>query len=208
MLTDTNLKGIRDSLKQWSQRKNIPNDVLDDFINIAQQRANRALRIAGLEKTTTFTTDDSGRLLLPSDYIEAKQVSVTINSKTVILERKSLAEVDKIITDEPSSDARFFARDGLEMQVGPLGGVPLEGELYYWGLLPLMPSDTSVNWFTANSPDTLLYGAMAELAAYTRDQEGLGGWTAKFTESINILQGVDDREAWSGGTLGVSVGGS
>ena len=207
MLSDTNKLGIRNSIKQWSQRKNIPDDVLDDFIEISLSKSNRALRIPPLETVAPIPVDANGILAIPNNYIEVKELSVPLRGINYPLERKAIHEVD--VKNTESGSPCFFARQGNTFQISPwnLGDEEL-AYLYYWFALPPLIEDTDTNWFTLYSPDTLLYGALSELSDYTRDSEGTQLWTGKWTESINILQAVEDGAEWAGSTLGLSLAGS
>ena len=209
MLTETNKAGIRTSLKQWSQRRNIPDDVLNDFIEIALSKANRALRIPPLEKALDVTIDANGYFTLPSDFLEVKELSVVRSEKRIPLERKSIDEID-FVFDRSSEPPCFYGRFGDKMRIAPYSGDGTEtARLYYYFVFPPMPADSTENWFTQQAPDMLLYGAMAELSSYTRDPEGYQQWSQKFNEQIQLVQAMEDRAAWwSGGPIGISIGGS
>lgn len=208
MLTSTNRKGIRDSLKQWSQRTNIPDDVLNDFIELSLSKANRALRIPPLEFLATFTVDADGAFPIPTDFIEAKTVKTQWNGKDVVLERKGISEVDVVNNSNSNGPPCVYGRLGNTFKIAPSGGTT-EVQMYYYYAIPEMSADESENWLTQHAPEVLLYGAMAELCSYTRDDEGEARWNSKFNEAVNILQTVEDKAAWwSGDPLAVTLQGS
>ena len=207
MLTTTNRGGIITSLKQWSQRKNIPDDVLSDFVEIALSRATRALRIPPLEEYQLLPITEAGYAELPSDFQEAKEVYVQIEGKNVILERKYISEIDwnANLTGDPC----FFGRFGNALRIAPWqGGADQYLHLYYYKIIPPMTTPDTENWFTLYAPEVLLYGALAEMCNYTRDMDGIVMWSGKFTEAVNILQSVEDRAEWRGSTVSVSLKGS
>jgi hypothetical protein len=210
MITNTDRKGIREAIKQWSQRKNIPDDVLNDFIEISLSKANRALRVASLETYTAIKVTEEGYALLPSNFLEAKQCTVTYNGAILNLERKSIQEVDSYSNIASSGmPPKYFAKFKDYIRISPWSmGDENYCTLYYYYAIPSMDSDTSTNWFTMYAADLLLYGALVELCSYTRDAEGVALWDIKFNTTINLIQSVEDREAWSGSTLAVSAGGS
>jgi len=207
MLTTTNKKGIRDSLIEWSQRKNISDDVLNDFIELALSKANRALRIPPLETAATLAVDGDGYFELPENFLEVKELSVDRNGQHIVLERKAIHEVDYASTHSTGNPC-IFGRYGNGMRIAPWDAESSVTRLYYYYVIPQMPSDQSENWFTLYAPEVLLYGALAELANYTRDQDGVALWNGKFNEAVDIIQKVEDRAAWSGGPIAVSLPGS
>lgn len=209
MLSSTDKGGIREALKQWSQRKSIPNDVLDDFIEISLSKANRALRIPPLEAYTFLPITTEGYAQLPPDFIEAKQVSVQINGITYLLERKDISEIDNL-SNATGSTPSAFGRFGNYLRIAPWNttDATVTLNLYYYFAIPRMADDSSSNWFTRYSPDVILYGALSELSDYVRDDEGSALWNGKFRDAVNILQEVENKSSWSGSTLSVSPGGS
>jgi hypothetical protein len=211
MITATDRQGLRSAIKQWSQRKNIPDDVLNDFIEISLSRANRALRIPSLEGYAVLPISSTGLATLPDNYLEAKSVDVLINGATVNLERKSIQEVDSVsnTTLAGATTPMYFARFMDSLRIAPWGlGEDSTLNLYYFLALPALATDQSTNWFTQYCADVLLYGALSELCSYTRDVEGVMLWNKKFDETINLVQSVEDRAAWAGSTLAVSLQGS
>lgn len=208
MLTETNRGGIRASVYQWSQRKNIPEEVVNDFIEIALSRATRALRIPPLEYFQEIPISSEGYAQLPYDFQEAKEVYIVINGKNVLLERKAINEVDWNYNASPANPC-YFGRFGNYLRVAPWNGsTDSVLRLYYYKIIPPMPDDNTTNWFTVYAPEVLLYGAMVELCNYTRDIDGMGVWNNKFSEAVNIIQGVEDRAEWRGSTVAISLRGS
>jgi hypothetical protein len=204
MLSDTNRGGIRESIKQWSQRQNIPDDVLNDFIEIALNKANRALRIPPLESYQAILVSDTGYIELPSDYIEVKELKIPYGNDVLQLQRSSIHDADEL-GNTTGTIPRYFGRFGNFFRIAPwtLGDEVL-AELYYYRALPPLLEDTSFNWFTQYSPETLLYGSLAELGFYTRDPQFGASWSEKFENGINLLQGVEDKAEWSGSTIAVT----
>jgi hypothetical protein len=207
MLTNTDRKGIRDSLKAWSQRRNIDDEILNDFIELALSKANRALRIPPLERAITLAPLGAGYYELPTDFIEVKTLIAVRAGKAIVLERKAIDEVDHLYSRDSQSDPCIYGRYGDTLRVAPDPGSDIT--LYYYYAIPSMTADVTTNWFTEQAPEILLYGALIELASYTRDPDSEARWSSKFNEAVTILQGMEDRAAWwSGGTVAVSINGS
>lgn len=213
MLAAATLADLRAAVKQWSQRKNIADDVIDDFINLAFVRANRGLRIPPMERFADVVIDADGYAPIPTDYIEAKELVIVRNNQNILLERKAIHEVDYIYNLSPGCP-RYFSRSGANLRIAPYDNPAVVDpevntmNLYYYAMLSPLVEDTDCNWLSSNAAGLVLYGALAELAAYTRDEEGQARWNSKYNEEIAILQGVEDRSEWRGSTLGVSINGS
>lgn len=210
MLTETNLEGIMTSVKQWSQRKSIPDEVINDFVEIALSKATRALRIPPLESFQSIPITEFGYAELPVNFMEAKEVYIVINGKNVLLERKSINEVDwNYNLSSGMSTPCYFGRFGNYLRVAPWSGsTDAFLNLYYYNIIPPMTTPDAENWFTLYAPEVLLYGALVELCNYTRDMDGMAVWKSKFEEAVNIIQGVEDRAEWYGSTVAVTMKGS
>lgn len=207
LLTLSNRKTIRDSLKAWSQRRNIADEIWNDFIELALTKANRALRIPPFEQVVSLPLNSFGYFDIPDDFQEVIQVSVMDGGKRRILERKDISEVDDVF-QQGTGTPQYFGRALSRFRIAPYNGAE-EAYLYYYKVIPVMPDDTTENWYTRHAPELLLYGGLAELAAYSRDDEGEQRWNNKFSEAINIIQGVEDRAAWwSGDPVSISMNGS
>jgi hypothetical protein len=210
-LSNTDLLGVRTSVKEWSQRKTISDAVIDDFIEIALSAANRALRIPSLEDFSELTIDNNGFAKLPSNFLEVKELQFFSGGKEYVLDRKHISEVDfrSNANGTGSGAPCIFGRYLNQLRVAPWhGGTDSTLNLYYYKALAPLVQDTDTNWFTTYCPEVLLYGALVELSHYTRDAEAVQQWTGKFLEKINELQAVEDRAEWRGSTVGVTLSGS
>lgn len=198
----TNLSELRAEVKDWGNRSNISDTLVDSFISTAQNRANRILRLPDMESSATLTITD-GVAAIPSDYEEVKELLVSLASGNRSLERKDIIEVDKYATY--TGDPCIFARKLTNFHVAPAINSIVEAQLYYYTKLPALVADSDTNIFITNSPDLLKYGALTELFLYIRDDQNAATYEAKFRAVMQELQGVEDKAMWSGGPLSVSL---
>jgi hypothetical protein len=198
---------LREAIKEYSRRKNIPDSTINGFMELALSRANRSLRIPPLEAYTTPIVSVDGYFDIPNDFLEAKEISVSINGNQIILERKSINEVDYMYS-RVGGDPCIFGRLGNQFRIAPWGLEETPVYMYYYNIIPKMVDDQQYNWITVYAPELILYGGLAELSKYTRDTEGQQRWDAEFNTAVNILQGVEDRAEWRGSTIGVTITGS
>lgn len=198
---------IRDAIKEYSQRKNIPVATMNTFIELALSKCNRMLRIPPLEAYTSPVVSTDGYFSIPDDYLEVKELSLDIAGNRTILERKSINEVNYMYS-RVGGDPCIFGRIGNQFRIAPWGLEDTTVGLYYFNVIPKMVDDNQSNWITTYAPELLLYGGLAELSKYVRDDEGVQRWGSQFTEAVNILQGVEDRSEWRGSSIGVSIDGS
>lgn len=194
-----NLGELRTLVKDWSNRTDISNSVIDSFINIAQDRANRILRLPILEGFSTISVSNN-TLLLPTDYLEAKSLVVTVNGKAVELERKDLAFVTQQQNNQ--GNPKYFARKQSKFIIAPTSDVS-SADLYYYYVAADLVNDTDTNWFVEHGTDLLLYGALSELSLYTKNTEDALQWEAKFKATAQDIMKMADDADWSGSTIGI-----
>lgn len=194
-----NLGELRTLVKDWSNRTDISNSVIDSFINIAQDRANRILRLPILEGFSTISVSNN-TLLLPNDYLEAKSLVVTVNGKAVELERKDLAFVTKQQNNQ--GNPKYFARKQSKFVIAPDSDVS-SADLYYYYVAADLVNDADTNWFVEHGTDLLLYGALSELSLYTKNTEDALQWEAKFKATAQDIMRMADDADWSGSTIGI-----
>jgi hypothetical protein len=194
-----NLGELRTLVKDWSNRTDISNSVIDSFINIAQDRANRILRLPILEGFSTITVTNNA-LLLPTDYLEAKSLVVTVNGKAIELERKDLAFVTKQQNNQ--GNPKYFARKQSKFVIAPDSDVS-SADLYYYYVAANLVNDADTNWFVEHGTDLLLYGALSELSLYTKNTEEALQYEAKFKATAQDITRMADDADWSGSTIGI-----
>ena len=199
---------MRDRLKEYSQRRNIPDTTFNLFMDTAQSRANRSLRIPSLEQISTQAVSTTGYFDVPADYLEMRSVMAINNDNLYPLERKSYDEINQRLVYTKEGAPCYFGRWGdATFRVAPYRAEGDQVYLTYYKILPDLVADSETNWFFTYSPELILYGGMEELSKYARDQEGTQRWGEQFQRETLIVQAMEDRSAWSGSTLAVSVGG-
>ncbi len=195
------LSDLRDDVRDWSNRKDILDDRIDDFINIAQARLIRLLRIPPFEAEATILFINDNELPIPQDYLENRYISVSTSDGDIQLERKNFAFVDERahVTGTP----QYFSRKGGSFFVAPTPSDITGADIFYIAALQPLVVDTDSNWLVTDAPEALLYGALTELHLFTKDQNKAAAWEAKFQAvSVEIQNMADDAE-WSGSSLAV-----
>jgi len=195
------LADLRTRVVDWSNRKDLSNAQVDDFINIAQTRLIRLLRIPPFEATATINFTNTNKLAVPQDFIEAINLTVTTNNRTTELERKDITFVQQRAHVE--GIPRYFSRRGLDFEVAPKPAQVTNATLFYMAtFLPLIV-DLDSNFLVTDAPDAMLYGALTELGLFTKNQASAAIWEAKFQSAALELQKMADDAEWSGSTISV-----
>jgi hypothetical protein len=196
--------GLKAAIEDWLADDTVAART-DDFIGFAENRLYRRLRIRTMEKAYSEVIA-SGTTPVPSDYIEFLTVYID-GSPTTALERVGY---DGLTHRYPvrSADGRptVIARNGEVFEYGryPDSDYTVKG-VYYSRPANLSATNTT-NWFTANAPELLLFGALIEAAPYIRDNANFSLWEARYQGILNEIQEQDDGERHSGSALRVVSG--
>ena len=203
-MASQNLADLRTRVKDWSNRRDLSDDLLTDVINVAQARLNRLLRLPVLESESTITILDGNNVLLPRDYLEAIQLKVVSGDRVINLERKDIQEVEELASKSTGTPC-YFGRRGPNLVLAPTPANITEATLYYYIALQPLVLDGDTNWFVVDLPEALLYGALTEISLYLRDEIGAAQWEAKFQAAAREAQRMADEAQWSGGPLAISL---
>lgn len=202
-LSVTDLAGMRALVKDWADRSDLGDSIIDNFINIAVQRANRLTKVPAIEAVATIplVNDD---VPLPSDYLESKQLTVTLGGVVRHLERKDIHFVESLASAVPGNP-EFFARKLTNFVLAPRPQSVTEAELYYWRELDSLVDDVDTNWYITDGSTAILYGALKELGVYISDEQYAASWEGQFQNALVEIQRQYDTSEWSGDTLSVTL---
>jgi len=167
------------------------------FVAFVEQRLNKRLRVGGMEKCCTLTTNADGCASLPSDFLEQRIVKDTSGN------------VMKQISPEAAADlyanrggcAVSYVISGNVLTVRPAGIVPLS--VNYYGAIPALTNNNPQNFLLTDAPLIYLYGVLAEIYGWAvasgRDDSGdKGAAASKLAEAeITAYESLDRTRRYS-----------
>lgn len=179
----------------------IPSSI-DDLITVAEKRIFREARTRDMEVALNAAIS-SGVVALPAGYVALKFAYVD-GSPTSILKRRS---AEWIYSNHPTRSASgrpaFIAREGTNFIFGPYpdSAYTIKGATY--GRLTALATGTNA-LFLAN-PDLYLLGCLAESAILVGPDSRIPIWEQKYQRCLSEVNGEDDDEDHSGGSLQIMV---
>lgn len=165
-----------------------------DFVALAENRINRNLRLAGMEKTATLTADANGAVTLPADYLEWRSVG---NGVRGYGEMEFVPPGEEIGSLCVSGVARRFSIAGGTLQIYPYGTGPVT--FSYYAKVPALSVSAPTNWLFAQAPDLYLFGALCEAAPYMEEDQRTAIWEAKFANAMQDLRANDAGARYASG---------
>lgn len=184
---------IRAHFRALLNRSDCSDALADTFIDQAQARIQRQLRVPSMEKQQVYTVDSASGLksiVLPSDTLEI----LTIYYDGVGLVRVPLHEMVEMQQNGTTGKPKFFTRQQGSVLLSPM---PISGKIYldYYGEFGELSEDSDTNSLTLIASDLLTYTALAYAADYFLDERGplFDAKAAQFAAEIQAH--ADDAES-------------
>lgn len=185
----SNYADIRMSVINWlNDPAKMP--LVPDFIRMAEGKINRKLRVSGMERTEQATlTAGVNNITLPTNYINMRRLQVNTNPATVLEQ-----VTPEFLADQYTGSGlpKAFTVIDSALYFGPTPDSAYTVQMvFYRAFDALNDSTNTTNWITANAPDLLIYGALAEA---TQTEE----WHARFNKLIAEINDAEGKYKQSG----------
>ena len=174
---------------------------LDDYIDLAEARFQRELRLRAQEQRATATVTGA-YLDLPTDFLELRNIQ--LNSDPLrSLECVSPEMIDRNYPQARTGEPQVYAILGSALQFAPPPDQDYEVEIDYWKRFDPLSDSATTNWLLANAPDVYLFGTLAEAAQATGDSALWQEHEQRLAAALDKLKVFDRRASYSGATLRV-----
>ena len=178
---------------------------IPDFIQLAELRLRRELRLRQMLKVaTTTTTANDSTVELPSDFLQMRDLH--FNTSPIATLKYDAPNVFyrntySTISGKPTN----YTVLAQEFQLAPIPDTNYTLQMLYYAAPPFLSSSNTSNVFLANCPDLLLYGALAEAAPYLMDDARLQTWASLYDRGIQALTVSDDNGEYAGSPMIMTV---
>ena len=184
-----NYANLKQTIERFSHRTDI-SDVIDDFIDLAENRIDSELYLRANETNTQDTLSTSSRFLaLPSGFLQMRRVSLINGSLN--FEIRYQAPEQMTLKNESGRPEYYTITSQLEFDKKPDSAYALEMS-YYSKLTALDDSNTTNNVLT-NHPNLYLYGALTELYKWARDEEAASFYNNFFQLELEKANKQENR---------------
>lgn len=175
--------GLKAELAAYSARSDLTAN-LDTFIDIAEARFNRRLRVSAMEATSSISTvAGTATIDLPSDFKHIKLLEFTSTPKQISFITQS--KLTKLYAGASSGRPTFAARyPGNKLILGPTPDAVYALTLSYYQEIPALSSGNTTNWLLTDYPDLYLYACLEELAKYIKDDSDIANYRTMSDEII------------------------
>jgi hypothetical protein len=156
--------------------------VIPTFIDIAQAKIYREMRLSSLEANTTVNTV-SGQ-----DYIDIPTRSngiaaIKLNTSPVTSLRYEPPEtINMKYAGSTSGQPIMYSISENKIILAPTPASVYEVDITYYQRPESLSDSVSTNWFMANAPELLLYGSLLEASPYLKDDARIAVWSAGYEQ--------------------------
>lgn len=188
---------VKTALKDWSERQDLTDTVLDQCIFFAENDVSSRIRVPAMENMVVLTVTD-GAVVIPSDFLELRKMQFGDFSVSYLPWDQFV-----IAKSQQSSDTIWYSRQGPKWY---LSGVPADGDTltcYYYRLIPAIGPNNVNNWLLQVSPQSYLYGGLKYIYEYLMQTERAAYWAQKLMDEINKLQAMAEMSEHRGSSLAI-----
>ena len=200
----TNYSDLQATIASYLARTDLTAQI-PDFIQLAETRLRRDLRIRQMLKVvTTTTTNGDGTVELPSDFLQMRDLHINTNPITV-LKYESPSNFYRNTWSTVTGIPVQYTILAQEFQFAPKPDTNYTLQMMYYAAPPYLGNTNPSNVFLANCPDLVLYGALGEAAPYLMDDARLQTWASMYDRGLAALTVSDDQGEYSGSPIAITT---
>lgn len=200
----TNYSDLQTSVANYLGRSDLTT-VIPDFIRFAEIRMARDLRTRQMLKSATApTVSGDGRVALPSDFLEVRDLHIQGNPRFPLTYMSPSSFTRDAYADESGKPVNYTILSS-EFLLAPMPDTNYTLEILYYAKPPVLSGSQPSNVFLANYPDALLYASLLEAEPYLINDARSQTWAALYDRAINNIQTADQNSEYSGVPLQMRV---
>jgi hypothetical protein len=200
----TSYNDLKDIVASYLARTDLTAQI-PDFIQLAETRLRRELRIRQMLKVATTTTvANDSTVELPSDYLQMRDLHIN-TSPIQTIEYLSPSNFYRNTLSATSGMPRQYTILAQEFQFAPIPDSNYTIQMMYYAAPAYLSDLNTSNAFLVNCPDLLLYGALGEAEPYLMNDARLATWAQMYDRGLSALSVSDDQGEYGGSPLSITT---
>ena len=180
---------------------------IDTFIDLAETRHARDLRIRKMEAVSTSITTVAGTQSydLPTGYLELRYAMLQTSPYTM-LQYMTPADFFRVYNEgEGTGMPVYYTIVGKKIYLGHSPDSANVLELGFFQRATALSSSNTTNDILTNFPDLYLYGSLAETSPFLMQDERLAVWSSLYKEGVRTANESAQRGRVSAAPLQMSA---
>ena len=180
---------------------------LDTFIDLAESRMARDLRVREMESVDTSITTVAGTQSydLPTGYLEMRYVTWQSNPYTFLAYMTPPDFFRVYNAGEGSGSPSYYTIVGSKIYLGKQPDAANVLELGFFKRPTALSSSNTTNDILTYFPDLYLYASLAESEPFLMNDERLPVWAGLYKEGVNSANNSASQGRTSGSPLNMSA---
>ena len=200
----TNYTAFVTVVKNYLARTDL-DSVIPDFIELAQERLSRDLRVQEMLKVATATTTSGDATIsFPSDFLQLRDLHIQ-GSPVYQLEFQTPDKFFRNQLTHTSGIPKYFTLLASEFQFAPTPDSSRTVQMLYYAKPDFIDTTTASNIYLAYFPDALLYATLAEAEPYLMNDERVAVWGSLYDRALANIKANDKGATFSGASLNVTT---
>ena len=183
-----NYTELQTKVASWLHRTDLA-AAIPGFIELAEERLNRDLRVRQMEVALEVTPITGNRIAVPDGTVGVKTLWVPGALNHPLLPQS----FEAVLSMPATGRATYYAWQGDDFYFNGSGDV--QGVLYQ--AIPALSDTNPSNWLIDAHPSVYLLGAMLEAGIYTKDPD-MAVHAQRFHNAIAAITGADMRDRFGG----------
>jgi len=193
----TNYSDLQTTIANYLGRTDLTTQI-PDFITLAETRLARELKTRKMLKSATASmTGGDGKVALPTDFIEVRDLYIHGNPRMPVTYLAPSAFTRDARADESGLPV-FYTVLAQEFLFAPIPDSAYTLEILYYAKPTVLSNTNTSNVFLANYPDALLYGALVEAEPYLINDARVQLWISLYDRAVNAISTSDEGSEYSG----------
>lgn len=192
---------LQASVANWLARADLTS-VIPDFIQLAESRINRDLRVRRMQSTATGTAA-SGLIPLPTDFVGVLSLRVSWSNGSYELFPQTSTNAPVYPVDSGLPLGYTVVGGNIQLENGQLD---LPYTLTYWAKVPALSDINQQTWLLSDEPGIYLYSALVEASPYVQDDERTILWATQYKAIVDRLTARDADERYGNAPAAIYSG--
>ena len=184
--TYVNLKA---SIRNWSHRNDMPDSLIDDFIDLTETAMWQLLEIRDMSARSTASMGATRFLALPDNFIKMRRLSILSGNRVTDL-KYATPESMHVVTE--TSEPRFFTVT-TQLEFDRVPDSTYTVEMTYFQELTALSDANTTNAVLTRFPDVYLSGALHYLYKFGNFDSESQDYLVKFSDAIKRANKQDKK---------------
>ena len=191
-----NYAGLKTTIAGYLARSDLTVQI-PDFIQLAEIRLRRDLRIRQMLKSSvTSTTGSDQTVFLPIDFLQLRDLFIVTNPIQP-LEYMTPSVFNRNARVTESGKPVNYTIIANEFKLAPVPDSDYTLRMLYYYSPELLTDSNPSNMFLSTCPDLLLYGALVEAEPYLMNDGRIQLWAGMYDRGVASLTSADDASEHS-----------